>query len=201
MKVLSVHNSYQKPGGEDQVFAQEAALLRSYGHEVVLFQASNDQVKGKNPFVLLSNTIWNREMFKKVSRRMRGERPDVVHVHHTFPIISPAVYYAAKENRIPVVQTLHNYRLLCPAATFFRDGRVCEECLGKSIPWPSVVHGCYRSNRATTAVAATMLATHNLKHTYSDVVSAYIALTDFARSKFIHAGFPIEKMFVKPNYL
>jgi glycosyltransferase involved in cell wall biosynthesis len=201
MKVLSVHNSYQKPGGEDQVFAQEAALLRSHGHQVSLFRASNDTVKGKNPLVVLRDTIWNREMYDELFERMRAERPDVVHVHNTFPVISPAVYYAARENGIPVVQTLHNYRLICPAATFFRDGTLCEACLGKSIPWPGVVHGCYRNSRVTTAVAATMLATHNFKHTYSDVVSAYIALTDFARCKFVHAGLPMEKIFVKPNFL
>ncbi len=201
MKILSVHNSYQKPGGEDQVFAQEADLLRSYGHEVVLYQSSNDQLTGKNPLVLLSNTVWNRQSYRELRALMQRERPEIVHVHNTFPAISPAIYYAAKEEGIPVVQTLHNYRMLCPAATLFRDGHVCEDCLGKRVPWPGVMHGCYRGSRLATAAGAAMLATHNYKQTWSKSVSAYIALTDFAREKFIQGGFPPEKLFVKPNYL
>ena len=127
MKILSVHNSYQKPGGEDQVFAQEADLLRSYGHEVLLYQRSNDQLTGKNPLVLLGNTTWNQQSYRELRALMQRERPEIVHVHNTFPAISPAIYYAANEEGIPVVQTLHNYRMLCPAATLFRDGDVCED--------------------------------------------------------------------------
>jgi len=201
MKILSVHNTYQKPGGEDQVFAQEAELLRAHGHQVLLYQASNDQVTGVNPLVLLGNTIWNKPIHQELRALMRREKPDIVHVHNTFPVISPAVYYAANGEGIPVVQTLHNYRMLCPAATLFRDGHVCEECLGKRIPWPGVLHGCYRGNRLATAAAAAMLATHNYKETWSKAVSAYIALTDFARDKFIEGGLPAAKIFVKPNYL
>jgi len=201
MKILSVHNSYQKPGGEDQVFAQEAELLRAHGHQVLLYQASNDQVTGTNPLVLLGNTIWNRQAYSELRALMQRERPEIVHVHNTFPVISPAAYYAANEEGIPVVQTLHNYRLLCPAYTLFRDGHVCEDCVGKRIPWPSVVHSCYRSSRPATAAVAAMLATHNYKQTWSKTVSAYIALTAFARDKFIEAGFPAAKIFVKPNCL
>jgi glycosyltransferase involved in cell wall biosynthesis len=201
MKILSVHNSYQTPGGEDQVFAQETDLLRSHGHQVVPFHTSNDQVKGKNPLVLLGNTIWNTQMHGDLLALMQRERPDIVHVHNTFPIISPAVYYAANQAAIPVVQTLHNFRMLCPAGTLFRDGHVCEDCVGKRVPWPGVVHGCHRSSRLSTAAGAAMIATHNYKQTWNKTVSAYIALTNFTRNKFIEAGFPSEKIFVKPNYL
>ena len=201
MKVLSVHNSYQLPGGEDLVFAQEADLLRARGHEVVLYKASNDQVKGMNALVLLGKTIWNREIYDELGALMQRERPDIMHVHNTFPVISPAAYYAANAEGVPVVQTLHNFRLLCPSATLFRDGRVCEDCVGKEIPWPGVVHSCYRSSRMATAAGAAMLATHNFKKTWSKAVSAYIALTGFARDKFIQAGYPGEKILVKPNYL
>ena len=201
MKVLSVHNSYQLPGGEDLVFAQEADLLRARGHEVVLYKASNDQVKGMNALVLLGKTIWNREIYDELRALMQREKPDIMHVHNTFPVISPAAYYAANEESVPVVQTLHNFRLLCPSATLFRDGRVCEDCVGKKIPWPGVVHSCYRSSRMATAAGAAMLATHNFKKTWSKAVTAYIALTEFARDKFIQAGYPGEKILVKPNYL
>jgi glycosyltransferase involved in cell wall biosynthesis len=201
MKILSVHNSYQTPGGEDQVFAQEADLLRTHGHKVLLYHASNDQVKGKNPLVLLGNTIWNKQTHSELLDLMQRERPDIAHVHNTFPVISPAVYYAANEAGIPVVQTLHNYRMLCPAATLFRNGHVCEDCVGKRVPWPGVAHACYRGSRLTTAAGAAMLATHNYKQTWSKTVSAYIALTGFARDKFVQAGFPAEKILIKPNYL
>ncbi len=140
-------------------------------------------------------------MHQELRALMRREKPDIVHVHNTFPVISPAVYYAANGEGIPVVQTLHNYRMLCPGATLFRDGHVCEECLTKRIPWPGVLHGCYRGSRLATAASAAMLATHNFKETWSKAVSAYIALTGFARDKFIEGGFPAGKIFVKPNYL
>lgn len=201
MKILFVHNFYQQPGGEDQVFAQEADLLRSHGHEVVVYQASNDQVNGTHGLVLLSNTVWNKTAYQELLLLMQSEQPDIVHVHNTFPVISPAVYYAANRVGIPVVKTLHNYRLLCPTATLFRDGHVCEECVGKKVPWAGVVHGCYRGSRLATAASAAMLATHNYRQTWSKTISAYIALTDFARGKFIQGGLPPEKIAVKPNYL
>jgi glycosyltransferase involved in cell wall biosynthesis len=201
MKVLSVHNSYQLPGGEDLVFAQEADLLRAHGHQVVLYQASNDQVTGMNPLVLLGKTIWNRQIEGELRALMQREKPDIMHVHNTFPVISPAAYYAANAEGVPVVQTLHNYRLLCPSATLFRDGHVCEDCVGKEIPWPGVMHSCYRSSRMATAAGAAMLATHNYKKTWTKAVSGYIALTEFARDKFVQAGYPAEKILVKPNYL
>ncbi len=201
MKILSVHNSYKTPGGEDQVFAQEAELLRSHGHQVLLYQTSNDQIDGVNPLVLLGKTIWNRQIHQELRALMQREKPDLVHVHNTFPLISPAAYYAANDAAIPVVQTLHNYRMLCPAGTLFRDGHVCEECVGRSIPWPSVAHACYRGSRAESAAGAAMLATHNYRQTWNNSIAAYIALTEFARNKFIEAGFPAAKIIVKPNYL
>ena len=201
MKILSVHNSYQLPGGEDQVFAQEADLLLAHGHQVAFYQASNHQVDGTNRLVLLGNTIWNHSAYDDMRQLMRRQQPDLVHVHNTFPVISPAVYDAAKHEGVPVVQTLHNYRLLCPAATLFRNGRVCEDCLGKKIPYPGVVHGCYRGSHLATAAAAAMMATQNFRHLWSHSVSAFIALSEFARGKFIEGGLPAAKIVVKPNYL
>ena len=117
----------------------------------------------------------------------------MVHVHNTMPLVSPSVYDAAKSEGVAVVQTLHNYRFLCPAATFFRDGRVCEDCLNKVVPWPGVVHGCYRESRAASGVMATMLTFHRLRRTYAEKVDAYVALTEFARQKFVEGGLPAEK--------
>jgi glycosyltransferase involved in cell wall biosynthesis len=111
------------------------------------------------------------------------------------------VYYAAKAARVPVVQTLHNYRLLCPNALFYRDGKVCEDCIGKPIPYPGVLHGCYRQNRLATGAVATMLASHHFLNTWSTMVDQYIALTEFARQKFIQGGLPGEKIVVKPHFI
>jgi glycosyltransferase involved in cell wall biosynthesis len=125
----------------------------------------------------------------------------VAHFHNTFPLVSPAGYYAAKAEGVPVVQTLHNYRLLCPNALFFRDGRVCEDCMSKVIPWPGVVHKCYRGSRAASGLVTAMLTTHRVLRTWTEMVDAYVALTEFARRKFVEGGLPAEKMVVKPNFV
>src|SRR5690349_11848225 len=156
-RVLVVHNFYQQPGGEDQVFKDEIELLRSRGHAVSTFTVHNDEVAQHGKVSLARKTLWNADIHARIGEVVRREKPAVVHFHNTFPLISPAAYYAARDNGAAVVQTLHNYRLLCPAATFFRDGGVCEDCLSKSIAWPGVVHKCYRDNRAASAVTAAML--------------------------------------------
>ena len=201
MIVLSVHNSYQQAGGEDEVFRQEADLLEQHGHQVVRCQAHNNEVKGKGPIELLTKTIYNSEGYQRVRSIIRETRPAVMHVHNTFPLFSPAVYYAAKDEAVPVVQTLHNYRLLCPSGVLFRDGHVCESCLGKLSLAPGIAHACYRDSRPATAAAAAMLLLHRSLKTYKKLVGAYIALSEFARSKFIEAGLPTEKIFLKPNFV
>ena len=163
MKVLIVHNSYQHPGGEDVVVAQEAALLRWAGHEVVEYRRSNRALEtlglgGK--LTLPVRLIWADDAARELAALLRRIHPDVVHVHNTFAMISPAVYYVCQRLGVPVVQTLHNYRLHCPRADFFRAGRVCEACLGKRLPWPGIVHGCYSGSRLQTTGVAAMLAVH-----------------------------------------
>lgn len=201
MKVLLVHNFYQQAGGEDRVFQLEGALLEERGHEVTRFSLHNHQIPSLSKLRLLGDTLWNRSVASQVRAIMVQFRPAVVHCHNIFPLISPAVYYVAKSLHIPVVQTLHNYRLLCPAAVLYRDGHLCEECMGTSTFWPSIVHGCYQNNRAVTTVAATMLATHRFCSTWNSKVDIYIALTEFARQKFIDGGIPANKIVVKPNFI
>lgn len=200
MKVLLVHNFYQQPGGEDQVFEAEGALLERYGHEVIRYTVHNDQVRNLNGAGLAAATLWNRRTYREVIDLLRVERPRVMHVHNTFPLVSPAVYYAASAEGVAVVQTLHNYRLLCPMAEFFRDGRVCEDCLGR-VPWPGVLHACYRGSRLASGAVATMLVAHRVLKTWEKRVSAYIALTEFGRRKFIEGGLPAQKVLVKPNFI
>ena len=199
MRLLLAHNRYQQAGGEDKVFAAEAALLEAHGHHVVRYDVHNDRTTRMNPLVLTGAAIWNRASYRELRSIIRRERIQVAHFHNTFPLISPAGYSAGRAEGIPVVQTLHNYRLLCPNALCFRDGHVCEDCVGKTPPWPGVVHACYRGSRAATGVVAAMLTVHRGLRTWTNMVDVYIALTEFQRRKLIEGGLPEEKVVVKPN--
>lgn len=201
MRVLLVHNHYQQLGGEDTIFATEADLLESNGNEVYRYTISNDEVAEMNAVNLAAATLWNRLSFQKLKALIQEFRPDVAHFHNTFPLISPAAYYAAGEMGVPVVQTLHNYRLLCPNGLFFRDGNVCEDCLGKTMPWPGVVHGCYRGSRLASGAVATMVNLHSMMGTWVNAVDIFIAYSQFALDKFIEGGLPEEKFEFKTNFL
>lgn len=200
-KILVVHNGYLQAGGEDLVFAEETSLLEEHGHEVLRHRVHNELASKMGRTRLASKTIWNRSAYRELRALIRRERPGVVHFHNTFPLISPAGYYAAAAEDVPVVQTLHNYRLMCPNGLFFREGRPCEDCAGKSIAWPGVVHGCYRGSRSATALTATMFSVHRAFGTWSNMVDVYVALTEFARSKFVAAGVPEDRILVKPNFV
>ncbi len=201
VKIALVHNYYQQSGGEDQVFAAEASLLQEHGHQVLRYTVHNDLVRGMTLLALASRTIWNGRVYGELRDLLREERPDIVHFHNTFPLVSPAAYYAAEAAAVPVVQTLHNYRLLCPNAVLFRDAQVCESCLGKAIPWSSLIHRCYRHSLSATAATAAMLSIHRALHTWTEKVDVYIALTEFARDKSIQGGLPAAHITVKPNFL
>lgn len=201
MKILLAHNEYQQPGGEDQIFRSEAALLEAHGHQVLRYAAHNDRVAGMNPVALAGSTVWNRASYRELQSMIRRERPQVAHFHNTLPLISPAGYYAAKAEGVPVVQTLHNYRLLCPNALFFRDGHVCEDCQGKWIPWPGVLHACYRESRPASAAVAAMLTTHRALRTWTEQVDVYISPSEFTRKKLVQGGLPEEKVAVKPHFV
>ena len=161
----------------------------------------NDDVAGMGRLSLLAATVWNRGGARRLREAVRAHRADVVHFHNTFPLMSPAVYSAARAEGAAVVQTLHNFRLLCPGANFYRDGKVCETCLGKSIPLAGVKHKCYRGSAAASAATAAMLTIHRGLGTWQSGVDAYITPTTFARDKFIEGGLPAERLHVKPNFV
>jgi glycosyltransferase involved in cell wall biosynthesis len=197
--VLSVHNFYRQPGGEDRVFADEASLLEQHGHTVVRYQEQNRRIAGVG-ISASGSALWSNRSFRRLRSALRAQACGVVHFHNTFPLISPAGYYAAAAANVPVVQTLHNYRLICPAGTLLRDGAVCEKCIGR-VPLPALIHGCYRGSRPATAAVAAMLAIHRVGGTWRRMVDAYIAPSEFARKKLIAGGLPPERIVMKPNFV
>ena len=202
MKLLLVHNTYQQPGGEDAVFEQERRMLEHAGHHVITYCRTNwdvDSYRGVRRLTLAKKTIWASDTRQQILRLLRREKPDLVHVHNTFVMVSPSIYSACREAKVPVVQTLHNYRLLCPAASFFREGKVCEECLSSLLR--SVKHACYHNSRPASAVVALMLASHRMRDTWKNEISSFVALSQFARNKFVEGGLPGDRIFVKPNFV
>jgi len=201
MQILSVHNNYLIRGGEDESRAAEEQLLRETGHQVDVYEEHNERIAELGATQTAIRTIWSQESYHLVKQQLQKSAYDLVHVQNFFPLISPSVYYAAHSQNVPVIQTLRNYRLLCPNGLFFRDGRVCEDCLGKFIPASGIQHNCYRQNQAATLTTAMMLMFHRLIGTWMHQVNLFITLSEFARHKFITAGFPAEKIVVKPNFV
>ena len=201
MRVLILHNRYKLHGGEDVVVQQEAALLRGAGIAVEVVEVSNDDIlSAGDKLRAVGDSIYSPASREMVWQRLRAHRADLLHVHNFFPRLSPSVYDAAAEARCAVVQTLHNYRLVCPAGTLFRDGHICTECLGRSFAWPGVRYGCYRGSKVGAATIATMSATHRVLATWQHKVHRYIVLNGFARDVFIqNEGLPEERVRVKPN--
>ena len=152
-------------------------------------------------FEAFRKTIWSKEAYQDVIYQLATTNYDIVHVHNFFPLISPSVYYAAKKSKVPVVQTLQNFRLLCPNGLFLRHGKVCEDCLGKSIPYPGILHGCYRDSRTASTGVVSMLTFHRLLGTWNQLVDKYIALTNYDRDKFMAGNLPGDKIVVKPNII
>lgn len=162
MKVLLCHNYYQQPGGEDVSFAAEASLLESRGHAVIRHTVHNDVINQMRRLDLAARTLWNRETYRELRSLIRNLRPDVMHCTNIFPLISPSAYYAARDEDVPVVQSLRNYRLMCPKGLLMRKGRICESCLHRRLAWPGIPRGCYRDSYSATAVTAGMTAIHRL---------------------------------------
>lgn len=201
MKILSVYNRYLNRGGEDEVFESEAALLEQHGSEVTLVEehvAAPSSVRRK--IILSLNATWSREWYARFQELLSSARPDIVHIHNLVPNFSPSVLYACRQANVPVIHTLHNYRLLCPASTLFRDGHLCEECIDHSL-WRGVRYGCYQGSRPGTAAVAMMLGLHRLLGTWADTVDCYLVPSEFARQKFVRGGLPAEKIVVKPNFV
>lgn len=203
MKIIMVHVKYRQRGGEDAVFENEIKLLQMYGLDVIPVCFSNDDIQEKgvmNKIKLGLNTIWSREYCRLMDELLKKEKPDIVHFHNIFPLLSPSVYKACHDNKIPVVQTLHNYRWACPAGTFFRSGKTCELCLTNGLI-NSFKFGCYRGSKTASLAVVAMLEYAKLMNIFDKYVSKIIVLTQFAKNKITEAGLPVSKIEVKPNFL
>ncbi|MFK0243508.1 glycosyltransferase family 4 protein [Amycolatopsis azurea] len=203
MKVLVIHNRYrsEQPSGENNVVDQETALLAEAGHEVGLFERRSDDIAEMSlprKAVVPLRVPWNRAVRAELARRLADDRPDVVHIHNTFPLLSPSVLAACADAGIPTVATVHNYTLICPPGTLYRDGQVCTDCVGRS-PVPAVRHGCYRgSGLATVPMAASLMLNRNR---WWSGVSRFFCISKAQREVLIAAGMPAEKLGVKYNYV
>lgn len=206
LRILIVHNAYKIPGGEDSVVANELQLLRDAGHEVFLYQKNNTEMESYSLFQKLSlpfRSIYSRKTYREVRALIKEQHIDLVHVHNTLFVISPSVYDAARSLGVPIVQTIHNYRLLCPNALLLRDGRICQDCLSHGLR-QSVKHACYRGSRSQTLIVSLMLGYHRRRGTYSRL--SYICLTDFNKNMLLRLslrGRPLlspDQIYVKPNF-
>lgn len=206
LRILQVHNGYQILGGEDVVAANEKRLLEMNGHTVYSYSRNNSELNEMNLFqkiLVPFMAVYSFKTYREVKKIIKEQKIDVVHVHNTLMMVSPSVFYAAFHCHVPVVQTLHNFRMLCPAGSFFRGDRVCEECSEQSLVC-SLKYGCYRGSRVQTFVSAAILKTHRILGTYRKV--NFICLTEFNKKKLSQLNkkgkevIDMNKVYIKPNF-
>lgn len=205
MKILLVHEFYRSsaPSGEDAVYANERNMLIDNGIEVISHEIRNDDIDDSTLWQRIklgAGTIWSVTSHNAITRLLQRHKPDVAHFHNTFPLLSPSVYAACKRHDTPVVQTMHNYRMVCPGALLQRDLVPCEDCLHGSLI-SSLVHRCYRGSLAATAPLTGMIAFNRLLGSYRKLVDRYIALTEFSASRLAMGGIPSDHIVIKPNFL
>ena len=201
MKILMLHNRYKIPGGEDVCTHMQVDALRSNGHYVELVEESNEHVDVLGMGRTAVRTIWSQESFSRVEQLLAEKEYDVMHVQNFFPLLSPSVYYAAQRHGVPVIQALHNFRLLCPEGTLYRDGRVCMDCVGRNVAWPGIKHACYRGSRAGSSVVAAMSSTHRLVGTWKNRVDLYVTPSQYAMDAYVQAGWDPKMISVIPNFV
>jgi glycosyltransferase involved in cell wall biosynthesis len=200
--VLQVHNRYLEPGGEDVAVAADAALLERAGHRVVRYERSNTEITRRGRGELAIETLWSRRSRREIAELIDRTRPDVVHAHNTFPLISPSIFAAARGRGVPVVQTVHNYRMVCASAVLARDGVVpCHDCLQRALPLPAVVHRCYRDSRSQSGVVAAYQTAHRLAGTWDRYVTRYLAVSRYMADLLVNAGaVRADRIDVRPNF-
>lgn len=204
-RILQIHNFYQIPGGEDVVVSNEKRLLEEHGHQVYTYYRSNKELQEKGvigKLLLPFTAVYSFRTECEVKRMIKENHIDIVHVHNTLTMVSPSVFYAAFRCRVPVVQTLHNFRMLCPAGSFFRDNVICEECVQHGMGC-AIRHKCYRNSTLQTMVSAAILKIHRRLGTYRKV--NFICLTEFNRDKLLESlearkNVEPSRVYIKPNF-
>lgn len=199
MKILMVHSRYQELGGEDISTRNEARLLRDTGHAVELVEYDNHEVEQMGAARAGLRAIWSRTARRDLSARLAGGGFDILHVQNYLPMVSPAVLRLGKRYGVATVQALRNYRLICTKAQFFRDGKDCHDCLGKTLPWAGIKHRCYRDSLPATLALTGMIATHRALGTWSRETDAFIAVSEYVRCKYLEGGFDPARVHAKPN--
>ena len=200
--VLMIHNFYQIGGGEHTVFNNEVELLKKNGHKVITYTRNNNELNNSilKKIFLPFTVLWSFKTYREVKKIIKQEQVDVVHCHNIFPLISPSVYYAARKMNIPVVQTIHNFRFLCPNALFYKKGKICEECLTNNNFKSAIKNNCYRNSKLQTIIVVNMLKFHRLIGTFQKI--NYIFLTNFNKNKFNKLiDINNENIFIKPNFI
>jgi len=201
MRILVGHNYYKTHGGEDAVAQTEVQILKDQGHEVEIFDRNNDELDRMSVFSKLNHLFsldWSKDSYSQLRQRIKEYKPDIVHFHNIYFMLSPAVYYACQDEGVAVVQSLHNFRPLCSNGLFYRDNQVCEECLENGLK-AGVKHKCFRDSKILTRFVVRMLEKHRKRKTWHEKIDRYITATNFTRQKYIQAGFPGEKIRIKPN--
>ena len=202
MRIVICHNYFRERGGEDQVFEDELELLTSHGHDVATFVKRNTDLSGLIPTIKTAiGTPWNRGASAELEDLVRKTKAEIVHFHNWVPQISPAGFYAARNAGAAVVQTLHNYRWVCPKGILFRDGSLCEDCVGKRVPWPAVLHSCYHASMVGSLFVGAAIGLHNAIETPARAIDAFIAPGQFIKQKMTAAGIPGDRIYIKSNFL
>lgn len=199
MRILQLHNHQSSLGGAMEVLAHEGEMLSGAGHEVEQYTLPAAEEMGLSALRSGAKAVWNLEAAREVSRRVATFRPDVMHVHTPFPLMSPSVFRAAHAAGVPAVTTLHSYRYSCVVGTCVRDGSICEDCVGSRLKLPGIRHACYHDSRAASTALTLGLGVHRAVGTFHRAVTRYLTLTDFARRLLIRDGYPADRIVVKPN--
>lgn len=201
MKILIIHNKYKIEGGEDIAVEMDIKLLNKHNHTVLEYFRDNRNIKSIiDKIKVFARIVYSVDEREKIKHILEKEKPDIVHVHNIFPLVTPSVYDACYEKKVPVVQTLHNYRIVCVNGLFLRNGKVCEECLKGSL-LSAVKYRCYKNSVLGSVATARMVSHHKMKQTWNKKVDGFIALTDFSKKKFVEYGLQDNKIYTKSNYI
>jgi len=201
MRILVVHNRYQYSGGEDAVVRDEVGLLLHHGHSIELLKQDNDAIVGiRGKLIASASVFYSAHSRKRMKDAIHDFQPDIIHVHNWFPMLSPSIVMEADSAGVPIVQTLHNYRMLCANGLLYRNGSVCTDCIGKSFPIAGIEHGCYRGSRVGSGIVTAAYAFHRLAHTW-DCVDLFIAVSGFERDVLVRSGMAADKIVVKQNFV